>query len=188
MKHVMLDLETMGGSSGAAIVSIGAVRFEPTDPKSLERFEGNQFYAVVDLQSCLDAGLRVDATTLYWWLSQSHEARAALLVENKVHLHGALTQFSRWFDGSKYLWSHGANFDVPVLEGCYNAMGFGVPWDFRQVRDTRTLFSLVGEKIKKGAEAHHALSDAINQATAVVKATQKLMSFDITPGLGMVDL
>jgi len=67
---VMLDLETMGKKSNAAIVSIGAVEFDIETGKT-----GREFYKVVDLQSCLDLGLKVEASTIYWWLMQSEAAR-----------------------------------------------------------------------------------------------------------------
>ena len=65
MQHVMVDLETMGTGSYAAIVSIGAVKFypdEPFDPATAE-----SFYAVISLASAMKAGLRVDADTVMWW-------------------------------------------------------------------------------------------------------------------------
>lgn len=194
MKHVMLDLETLGSSAGCAILSIGAVLFDPTDPKSLEDIrEDAKFYRVIDLKSCLDKGLRVDADTFYWWLEQSDAARKAILAyRNLRNLDDSLVEFAKWYQrmGAEYLWSHGANFDVPVLEAAYRQLGFHcVPWDFRRVRDTRTLFSLVDEKVRKSSpNQHHALFDAVDQARAVCSAVLKLAGSDLdfVPGMGLL--
>ena len=59
MNHVMLNLETMGYEGRSAIISIGAVAF---DPKS--GVLGETFYANVDLTSCLDQGLEVNGATV----------------------------------------------------------------------------------------------------------------------------
>jgi len=170
MKHTMLDLETMGISAGCAIMSIGAVEFDP-ESQTL----GRTFYRTVDLQSCLDVGLRIDASTLYWWLEQSDEARKALTVTCGLPLSIVLDDFSEWFDPNCTLWSHGLTFDLPVLQAAYEALKTPVPWQFRNARDTRTIFDLAGVRMAKGAGTHHnALDDARNQADAVIEAYQKL--------------
>lgn len=46
MKNIMLDLETMGNGSKAAIVSIGAVFFNPLTGET-----GSEFYQVVSINS-----------------------------------------------------------------------------------------------------------------------------------------
>ena len=52
MNDIMLDLETMGTGTDAAIIAIGAVRF---DAKVTDRV-----HRIVALQSSVDAGLRMD--------------------------------------------------------------------------------------------------------------------------------
>ena len=53
--HVMLDLETMGRDSNAVICSIGVVEFDINTGET-----GREFFAKVDIQSCLDRGLTVN--------------------------------------------------------------------------------------------------------------------------------
>jgi len=55
MLDVMLDLETMGNGSSAAIIAIGAVEFD-----MVEGTLGNEFYSVVDLDSSVQAWM-IDA-------------------------------------------------------------------------------------------------------------------------------
>ena len=73
MKHVMLDLETMGNGPRAAIVSIGAVFFDPLTGEL-----GAEFEAAIDLRSSAKSG-EIDPDTVLWWLGQGEEARAGLI-------------------------------------------------------------------------------------------------------------
>lgn len=167
MNHVMLDLETLGTRPGYAVATIGAVKFDPERSDKM----GESLYVRVSLEACLNAGLKIDAATLKWWLVQSDKARAELASEDTVLLSRALELFSGFFVGSTFLWSHGANFDVPVLEAAYKAGRKNIPWQFWTVRDTRTLFDLAGGiKVEKLGVVHNALQDSINQAAAVIKA------------------
>ena len=68
-QHIMLDLETMGKGPRAAIVAIGCVRIE-------QGAITDTYYRRVNLESSLQAGLKVDASTVNWWLNQDAAARA----------------------------------------------------------------------------------------------------------------
>lgn len=50
MEHIMIDLETLDTSPSAAIISIGAVKFDPATQTPL----GDKFYLPVSIQSNLD--------------------------------------------------------------------------------------------------------------------------------------
>ncbi|RPI81264.1 MAG: 3'-5' exoribonuclease, partial [Nitrosopumilales archaeon] len=136
--HLMLDLETMGKRSGCAIVSIGAVEFDIVTGET-----GREFYERIDLQSCLDVGLFVQASTLYWWLQQSDAARLELCKEN-ISIQEALVRYRSFttYLGDYQIWGNSANFDIGILEAAVFACGYTVvPWYFRNERDVRTLVS-----------------------------------------------
>lgn len=143
MNDIMLDIETMGNGSCSSIVSIGAVEFDINTGKT-----GKTFYLGVDLQSCLDAGLKVDASTVYWWLGQSDEARAAICKKG-ASLSSALISFSAFCDKTKNIWGNSARFDMGILSDAYRVIGLGLPWDFRNERDVRTLVAFAPEIKKK---------------------------------------
>lgn len=171
MTHVMLDLETLGTAPGCAVLSIGAVAFDPQRGTM-----GSEFYSVIDLKSCLDAGLKIEAGTWTWWMGQGDAARAAVTKPGEV-LAGVLTGFSRWFGHSNgvEIWCHGANFDEPILAAAYRACGITVPWKYWSARDTRTLFALFDIKVDRAdGTHHHALDDSKAQARKVVAAYQRL--------------
>lgn len=189
-QHCMIDLETLGTSSTAAIVQLGAVKFDPTGAEPLDH--GATFERTVTIESNLRLGRTVDGPTIAWWLGQSAEARRAI-TEDAVNLGKALNEFRSWLlDGAQteiVIWSHGAAFDVPILESAWRACrrapvpladGFlseipePPPWDYRAARDTRTLFwiaeTLAGWQKPVRETAHTALADAIAQAEDVRSA------------------
>ncbi len=88
--------------------------------------------------------------------------------------------------GDTPIWAHGAAFDFGMVQAAlagprgYDAM----PWNYRALRDTRTLYDLVGgapEALIRGVE-HDALDDAKAQASQVQQAFLQLRN--LIPDLG----
>lgn len=157
----MLDLETMSTHANAAIVSMGACANDGRP----------DFYARVDLQSCMALGLKVDASTIMWWLQQEKAAQLALCGQGHS-LSGALQNFAKWLklnnqsdDDHKpvecELWAFPASFDVTILEQAYKALGMRTPWHYRAPRCLRTAAALFPNVPKVTATTKHdALADA----------------------------
>jgi len=173
---VMLDLETLGNKSNSAILSIGAVEF------NLETGEtGREFYETVDLQSCLDFGLKINASTFYWWLQQSQAARDAICGNEKIDLQSALARFNHWMNDCIEhvgIWGNGARFDIGLMEDAYVATGWNkMPWYFRSERDVRTLVAFAPE-IKEGypllGVEHNPIDDCKHQIGYCVETWKKL--------------
>jgi len=156
MNHIMFDLETMGNSSDAAIVAIGAVKF---NTKNI-----SEFYTVVDLQSSIDYGLTVTASTIMWWLEQSDEARGALK-DTPISLMAALECLGRFVSKDDLVWGNGATFDNVIITNAYKACHTVRPWGFRNDRCFRTVKSLYPSlDIPDTETSHNALEDARWQA------------------------
>ena len=169
MSEVMVDLETLGNGSNAVIISIGAVAFDPQSGK-IE----SEFYVNVDPQSCVDAGLKMDVSTVMWWMKQSDEARAAFNKEN-MPLEVALTTFKTWYPQGAALWGNGATFDNVILSNAYTLAGIYRPWHFTKDRCYRTLKALRPDiKQEKVGVAHNALDDAKFQALHACKLLRAL--------------
>lgn len=61
---IVIDIETLSLRNTAAILSIGAAAItESAEPAGL-------FYERIDIDSCLDKGMTIDADTLAWWFKQ----------------------------------------------------------------------------------------------------------------------
>lgn len=164
---VMIDLETLGNKSKSALLSIGAVEF------NIETGEtGREFYYVIDLQSCLDLGLIINASTFYWWLQQNQSARDAVSKDKKLPLSDVLQLFDTWMQdcirGVK-IWGNGARFDIGLLEDAYVACGHDeMPWDFRSERDVRTLVAFAPE-IKANLPFEGTLHNPIDDSKHQIK-------------------
>ena len=166
MKHIMLDLETLGTVASAAIMSIGACRFD----LATGAVDDSGFYASISIESNLDYGRRIQEDTLLWWLKQEVAAQN-VFHESKEHLVTALGLLSEFIGNNDYtVWSNGADFDIPMLAHAYNQVQLEMPWKFWNSRCFRTYKNLPGAKdIRAPALGvkHNALSDAYQQAQTV---------------------
>ncbi len=161
INNIMLDLETMGTDSDAAIIAIGAVRFDTSVTDS--------FYRVVDLQSSLDVGLTMSADSILWWLKQEDKARQAITVEG-VALRSALLDFKKWAGEDALIWGNGATFDNVILANAYNKSAIECPWHYSANRCYRTLKSFYPDvAFQHVGVAHNALDDAQSQAVHLLK-------------------
>ena len=173
---VMIDLETLDVTPTATILTIGAVKFDPFS-NELDVPTCEKFYVKVDVDSCDRLGATVSTATLDWWASQSKEAQEeAFSPDGRIDIVDAMSQLYKFCWGAKRVWSHGAGFDVPICEFYYRKIGKAIPWQFWEVRDTRTLFDLGIDPKRPPVLKHHALEDAWNQAVGVQHVFQTIRS------------
>ena len=164
---IMIDLETLDVLPTASILTIGAVKFDPFGDDVNEP-DFDKFYVKVDLDSCDRYGCTVSQATVEWWAKQSKEAQdEAFNPEGRIPIESAMDQLYKFCWGAKRVWSHGAGFDVIILEHYFRKVGKAIPWSFWEVRDTRTLFDLGINPNRPPVLKHHALEDAWNQAVGV---------------------
>jgi DNA polymerase III epsilon subunit-like protein len=188
---VMFDIEATGKRPGCCILSLGAVVFDARAPF----FEGhqiisleNQFLAMISHASGLEVGLEDDNTpggTMEWWSMQSEEARKEAF-SGTTHIHEALIEFSKWIwrvapintdsQGNQYpmvnVWSHGEDYDQPIVTFASELLGIERPWPYNGGRDTRSIFD-VSDQYYKGVK-HMALEDALDQTLAIRRAFHEL--------------
>lgn len=192
---IMIDLETLGTGPGSAILSIGAVAFDLDGEGAKDRGFGlagpsGTFYRNIAIGK--NNGIADDGA-FRWWLGQATEARERLCAAPVDPLGVTLRDFSYWLrswgqgtdastrnpvEWDRYrIWSHGENFDIPLLEAGYFRIGSDkAPWRYNATRDTRTLFHALGirwdawfEEENQGT-AHDALADALTQVRMVQRA------------------
>ena len=167
MNHVMIDLETFGTRSNSVVVSIGAVAFDPYSDSLL----GASFHEAIDLKSAIGHGLKMDPSTVLWWLEQSQNAQMALVHKVKgasslATTLGAFRGFLQRVSPDVKVWGNGADFDLALLQDAYESIGSEKPWKYNASRCYRTLLAEFGRPEDKVAPelAHDALADAIAQA------------------------
>lgn len=179
----MCDLETLGNHPGSVITTIGAVAFDIITGTILDRFSTH-----ISIDDSLQLGLKMNASTVLWWLEQDEAARKILTEGQKTAqiLYSALAQFSTFVNkyGGKdaYLWGRSPRFDLGLLHDAYRVCGINdIPWDFRKELDVRTM-EWLRPQIKKDTirtgTAHDAIADCEHQIKYVCEIWKDLNLFE----------
>ena len=176
--HVMVDVETMSTKTNAAIVSIGAVIFDPRHNVVTDK----TFYVELNWRDQdFDHDRDIDPETQTWWRTQTEHARKAL--GGTVNLVEGLTQFRDWLLANNpndvKVWGNGPTFDISIIESAMAATRIEVPWRFWNIRCCRTIKDMYGTQrgaLREGRNvaSHNALEDAQQQAHDVCKYWSKL--------------
>jgi len=166
----MLDLETLGTRRDSAILSIGAASFDPHSDKI-----GAEIHLGVDVVSCQEHGLHIDASTVMWWLEKGGGdfPKPAYPLAKALHLLSSFYMTQK----CEAVWSNGATFDIPIVENAYRVLGGNItPWKYWDARDTRTVFWLAGYdgSPTRGKATHSALEDTLLQIRLIQEAIRKI--------------
>jgi hypothetical protein len=185
MNHVSIDIETMDTVPGGAILSIGAIEFDP-----IRGTVGRRFHEIINFDSCLKHGFTWSSDTKAWWDRQSPEARVTLdraMNDQGLPVREVLHAFGVWLEGLQHdgtahtcVWGNGNAFDNAFLAVAYARVGLKYPWPFWNDRCLRTLKGLfapdsVELPIRSGVY-HNALDDAAHQARCVIVYLQALQN------------
>jgi hypothetical protein len=169
-KHLMVDLETLAVTPRATVLTLGAVHFNPYG-----NGYGDKLYMRINIDEQDALGREVDPATVDWWGQQDPAImEEAFSPDDRVPFAEAIDRFHRFAWGCDAFWSHGATFDLVIIEDIYRQLGKPLLWDFWKLRDTRTLFDLGLDPDMPKAEKHNALQDAIRQAVGVQNIYAKL--------------
>lgn len=165
--RIMIDLKTLGMAPGSALLSIGAVKFGNGEI-------WDQFYSRIDLQSCVDLGLTIDPSTVFWWLAQNESARLEV-AKPAPHVAAVIQDFRMWSGDDAEIWGNGAAFDNVLLACAAKAVGIEMPWAHRQSMCYRTVKNLYPEiELVREGTHHNALDDARSQALHLMKMLPNL--------------
>lgn len=156
--HVMLDLETLGTESDSVILSIGLVEFNINTGET-----GSSYKCNVDIQSCLDIGLKVKGDTVRWWMSQSNRD---VFKDTGTDIRSALSGVNAWITRDMYIWANSPRFDCGILQTAFNKIGMDIPWNYQKERCVRTLAAL-HPTYKLAKPSHDAIQDCKDQIKLV---------------------
>lgn len=175
MKKVMLDFETFSSGQNALVVQIGACYFD-TDGGIGEAFKCN-----VDAEDAQRNGATIEASTVYWWMTQSEQARTSIATPStelpRLPEVLAFNFLNDFLAKAEEIWSH-STFDFVILMETLKRLKIKPKFGYRAARDIRTLMVLANyksETIRDGVH-HDALDDARYQAVYCMEAMQKLRS------------
>lgn len=176
---VMIDMEFLALDMRPVVLSIGAVAFHISDTFEILK-KRETFYQELDMNS--QPYRTIDAETWNWWQNQP-DATKKILNPKKLNppLKLTLEKLKDWYKSLPItplrMWSHGAACDLAILTQAYYEESIALPWHYRTIRDTRTLFDWYPRQTQlskilhhtKCGPLHHALYDAQRQALAVLK-------------------
>ena len=162
MIHGMIDLETLSVNPEAVILTLGAVKFNPYT----DQLPYDPLYFKVDVDAQTALGRHVDENTLNWWATQPQEIVEDALGEgDRIGLDDTIKKLNRWSVGVEVFWCQGPLFDYAILQNFYKNLNQPVPWNYWQIRDSRTIFNLLpADPSERREEKHNALADGDYQA------------------------
>ena len=175
-RFLMVDIETLDVEVTAAIVSIGAVTFDPRKD-GLEDEE--EFSLTIDQRSNRIHGRSVSESTLAWWEAQEPEARDATFGGPHVELSTALREFTEWVNILRptctRVWAKDPDFDVKILAHACQQLGIFWPFKFWEARSCRTAMEMAYPEgnfpvLAMDGPKHHAIADAKVQALEIQHA------------------
>ncbi len=163
-RHLMVDLETLGTLPNTTVLTLGAVHFDPYSDWIGE----DTLYLKFNMDDQDHLGRTIDQSTIDWWGRQDPAImEEAFSPDGRLPLDYCIDQFHKFAWGCDAFWSHGSCFDLIILEDIYRQFNRAVPWQFYQIRDTRTAFDLgIDPQMPKDSK-HDALHDAVRQAIGV---------------------
>ena len=168
MSSLMIDIETIGIAPAATILTIAAQSFDPLGTGYYKQY----YYARVSLES--QENRTIDDSTLNWWATQPADARdEAFAEEDRIPLDQALDELGKLIWTSKFLYCQGPTFDCTILEHAYKSYGKPIPWQYYNVRDSRTVFGL-WPNLPKPPTSHHALEDCRRQISLLQETLKYL--------------
>lgn len=143
---IMVDIETLGTKQDATIFQVAAVAFDILTGETIETF--NQ---IADIGKA--SNLRVDGSTIKWWLNTDEELLTKLLNNGTVSTDELLENFNKWLvkfkDGANhvYLWGNGILFDNNMIQYQFEQLGLEYPIYYKNDRDVRTIVDLASTKL-----------------------------------------
>lgn len=167
MRHLILDIETLGARKGSKIVAIAAV----CEEMSFERF--------IDLDS--HDGI-IESETVLWWLRVPEKTaiQSTFRRYGRVSLKRALLDLNDFIKecNPDRFWGKSPDFDFGHLEFWAERLNIAIPWKFWQLRDIRTIMDYVDEEkireLRTTQNRHNALDDAIFERDVLKEFLKKI--------------
>lgn len=170
--HLMIDIETLGTSAHARVISVGACVFN---------IEGIQDSIQWNVLQDEDTPGKIDVNTVIWWMNQSEEAKRNAFDQNgATELSDVLGVLSDFYDdySLKTVWSKGVTFDIIILQNMFKKMQRTVPWRHSQLRCMRSFNEIMKAfdiRVTESGVEHSAIHDATAQAKTVIKVWRHLL-------------
>ena len=158
--NIMLDIETLGRRSDAAITQIGVAVFDIMSGRVIQCAE------LKIKESEWAANHRTfSGETVQWWMFQEEHAKLNLCggrLTQKEALNSLSDIINQYQHENFRIWTKGS-LDLNCLQSLYDDLELETPWKFWQPRDMRTLGDFVPMIKVNPTHPHSALEDAKSQ-------------------------
>ncbi len=170
-QYVMTDLETLDNTSTSVVLTLGAVRFDPFTDAPLR-----ELYLRINVEDQETLGCTVSEDTIAWWAKQDPLVMEDAFSDvDRLPLAEAIDLYHRFVWNADEFWGQGCGFDYEILDHIYRKLERTAPWQFWQLRDSRTLFGVgIDPQLPPTAEKHNAIADARRQAIGVRNVFKQL--------------
>ncbi|WP_298983400.1 3'-5' exonuclease [uncultured Roseibium sp.] len=180
VKHLMIDIETLGTSGGAKILSVAATPFSNPWGVTIEKHE--PFYEKINSKSyALNEGWYEDEGTVEWWAGQSEDARSEAFSGTRepesvmVELAAFITELN-----PATVWAKGF-MDTTMLEWAFKKYGIKTPWHYRAPRCLRTVLKTFGSELDCGShylnEAGHVPHNPVHDNDYQIAQLEELFTY-----------
>lgn len=191
--HVVIDIETFGTNLDAPIIEIGAVIVCPNQKRKLEII--GSWSTAVDVEEQINNfNCRVDGKTLMWWMKRG-DVLKEIANSKPMSITHALDDLSAIIDKLReqyptiYFWSRGTDFDYGIIKARMNDCKLNPFWNYWELRDIRTISNpLLIEEKDETQNNHHAVDDAVNEATELVTIVNNLVDRSMEIADNQVDI
>lgn len=173
MRHIVVDIETLGIKPGCVILEIGAASFVHGQTDDIT----DTFSVSIDKELSARLPARITVETRSWWIENFPIVYGEVLKDckkNSLPPKEALEKFNAWiFDSSKdqdiWFWGNGPEFDMSILGYYYDQVKVVEnPFNFRRVASIRSLGALLpGVSLGSGIKnerPHRSVHDAVYEA------------------------
>jgi len=166
---LMIDLETLGTSAKAHVLSIGLAFFDDEAVQS-------SHHMLVSPEGQESRERSYD--TVMWWLKQAMEnpeAAKGVLGGKREHPVRAICLLRSLIDANDVseVWANSPTFDCAIMRDLCRDAQIEVPWKFWQERDFRTLKAVTDCALPEfDGTKHNAEADAVYQAKCAIVMLQ----------------
>lgn len=156
MKHLIVDVETLGIHEDSVVLQVTAAMFDPEKPGE---FFDKLFIKNWKLNAKMQVKSRkVDRDTLKFWEEQPIEVQRAAVIPHKDDIEPEIfcDEMTEWINSFKYnkradmFWQRGSK-DSDWLTSLFMMNGYEfnqMPWSWGRIREIRTAVDVLGQSSK----------------------------------------
>lgn len=133
---LMVDIETLSTRPTAAVVAIGAVKFDPLGLR-LKANPMPELFITISVPQARMLG-HVDPQTVEWWATQPQMLRQ-LIMSGSITPDKALAELFVFAKGCNKVWAKSPTFDCVILRHLATQLGMTWPFSHRDEHDVRTM-------------------------------------------------